>query len=98
MFTMRMPADVREACQQHMCVINDPLGQFHSPASSDHYLHFKIIVFCSILKSTDVRTTCVKTKITTSRDYGWAEWINIHTDPHSMIYDTQALHLFTNTK
>ena len=32
-------------------VINDPLGQTHNPASSDHYFHMKIVVFCKILKS-----------------------------------------------
>ena len=37
------------------CVINDPLGQTHSPTSSDHYFHATFILFCDILK-TDVRT------------------------------------------
>ena len=34
-----------------MCVINDPLGQIHSSASSDHYSHMKFVLFCEILKS-----------------------------------------------
>ena len=33
--------------------INDPLGQTNSPASSDHYFHLKIVVFCMILKNGD---------------------------------------------
>ena len=46
--------------EQDMCAINDPLGQTHSPASSDHYFHSKIVLFCEILKSGDRRTdtTC----------------------------------------
>ena len=32
-------------------VINDPLGQTHNPANSDHYSNLKIILFCAILKS-----------------------------------------------
>ena len=33
-------------------VINDPLGQTHSPpAGSDHHFHLKIILFLEILKS-----------------------------------------------
>ena len=41
--------------KQNMCAINDPLGQPHSPASSDHYSHLKIVLFCVILKSEDGR-------------------------------------------
>ena len=33
---------------RHVC---DPLGQTHSPASSDHYSHLKVVLFCAILKS-----------------------------------------------
>ena len=45
-------------------VINDPLGQSHSSASSDNNIYFKIVLFCSILKSGKwERTTCVKTVI-----------------------------------
>ena len=29
-----------------MSAIYDPLGQIHSPASSDHYSHLKIVLFC----------------------------------------------------
>ena len=38
-----------------MCAINDPLGQTHSPASSDHYSHLKVVLFCDILKGEDRR-------------------------------------------
>ena len=45
-----------------MWVINDPLGQAHSTANSDHYSQFKFALFCfaRILKSADGRTdtTC----------------------------------------
>ena len=34
-----------------MCAINDPLGQTHSPASSEHFFRFKFV-----LKSGDRRT------------------------------------------
>ena len=34
-------------------VINDPLGQTHNPAGSDHYFHLKIVLFREILKSGD---------------------------------------------
>ena len=37
------------------CVINDPLGQTHSPTTIDHYFQ-ATIVFCHILKSGDGRT------------------------------------------
>ena len=40
---------------QNMCVINDPLGQTHSPASVDHYSHWKFVLFREILKSGDGR-------------------------------------------
>ena len=54
------------------CVINDP----HSPSSSDHYLYFKIVLFCLVLKCGDGRMTCEKTMITTGRNCGSPEWIN----------------------
>ena len=54
-----------------MCAINDPLGQTHSPASSDH---LKFVLFWEIL--TDVHTPFVEIVITTGRDYGSASWIN----------------------
>ena len=44
---------------QDKCVVNDPLGQTHSPTSSDHsdhYLHATFVLFCNILKSGDRRT------------------------------------------
>ena len=43
-----------------MCAINDPLGQTHSPASSDHFSRLKVVLFCEILKNYDGRTdnTC----------------------------------------
>ena len=31
------------------CVINDPLGQTHSPTSSDLYFHVTFVLFCDIL-------------------------------------------------
>ena len=59
-----------------MCAINDPLTQTLSPASSDHYSHLKIVLFCEVLKSedgrTDVRTPRAKIVITTIRDCGSA--------------------------
>ena len=58
-----------------MCVVNDPLGQTHIPASSGHYFQLKLVMFCAILKSGDGRTTCVKRVITTVRDCGSTEWI-----------------------
>ena len=52
-----------------MCDINDPLGQSHSPASSDHYSRLKMVLFCEILKCrdgrTDGQTTRAKIVITT---------------------------------
>ena len=33
-----------------MCAINDPSGQIHSPASSDHYSCLKIVLFCDVLE------------------------------------------------
>ena len=29
-----------------MCVVNDPLDQTHSPASSNNYFHLKLALFC----------------------------------------------------
>ena len=51
-------------------VINDPLGQTHSHAGSEHCF----LLFCC--GSTDGRTTCAKTMIPSGRDFGLAEWIN----------------------
>ena len=44
-------------------VINDPLGQTHSLASSEHY--FLCLVLLHLKVGTYVRTTCVKTMIVT---------------------------------
>ena len=52
---------------------NDPLGQSHSLASSEHCFHLKFLL--KKWARTDIRTTCVKTIITTGRDCGSAEWI-----------------------
>ena len=58
-------------------VINDPLGQTHSHASSEHC--FLLFCFSRFEKwgRTYVRTTCAKTMIPTGRDFGLAEWINM---------------------
>ena len=60
-----------------MSAINDPLGQTHSPASSDHYSHLKIVLFNEILKRgrTDGRTDGPRAKIGTTA-CGSALWIN----------------------
>ena len=57
-------------------VINDPLGQTHSHASSEHC--FLLFCFSRFEKwgRTYGRTTCAKTIILTGRDFGLAEWIN----------------------
>ena len=39
-----------------MRIINDPLGQTHSPASSYHFFHLNLVLFCEILKSGEGRT------------------------------------------
>ena len=36
-----------------MCAINDPPGQTQSPASSDHFSHFKFLLVFEIFKSGD---------------------------------------------
>ena len=51
-----------------MCAISDPLGQTHSPSSSDHYSHLKMILFCEIFKRGDGRTPREELVITT---VGW---------------------------
>ena len=57
-------------------VINDPLGQPHSQASSEHC--FLLFWFSRFEKwgRTHGRTTCAKTMIPTDRDFGSASWIN----------------------
>ena len=42
--------------EQDKSANNDPLGLTHSPASSDHYSHLRVVLFCEILKSGDRRT------------------------------------------
>ena len=43
--------------RQDMSAINDPLGQTHSPASSDHYSHLKVVVLRDFEKwGADVHT------------------------------------------
>ena len=43
--------------KEDICIINDPLGQTHSPTScSDHYFHATFVLFRDILKSGDGRT------------------------------------------
>ena len=54
--------------------INYPLGKTQCPGSSDHYSNLKVVLFCEILKSGDVRLG--KIVITTACDYGSASWIN----------------------
>ena len=39
--------------KRQVCVINDPLGQTQSLASSDFYFILKFVLFCDILKSGD---------------------------------------------
>ena len=48
-------------------VINDPLSQTHSLASSDHCFRFKLVWFCKVGTNvrTCERTTCAKSIITT---------------------------------
>ena len=58
-------------------VINDPLGQTHSLASSEHCYRLKFVLFWQLgtYWRTYERTTCAKTMITTGRYCGLAEWI-----------------------
>ena len=79
-FFFQFSISKKNRLQEDMSAINDPLGQTHSPASSDHYSHLKVVLFCEILKSpdgrTDGRTPRAKIVITTGRDCGSASWIN----------------------
>ena len=53
------------------CVtINDPLGQTHSPASSNHYSYLKIVLVRKIFVLTDVKKPRAKIVITTGRAKG----------------------------
>ena len=57
-------------------VINNPLGQTHSHANSEHWF----LLFCFARFEKWGRygwTTWAKTMIPTGRDFGLAEWINI---------------------
>ena len=61
------------------CVINDPLGQTHSLASSEHCFVLNLFCFEKWGRTdADVRTDdmCTKTMIPTGLDCGLAEWIN----------------------
>ena len=72
-------------------VINDPLGQTHSHAISEHC--FLMFCFARIWKvGTDGGTTCAITIIPTGRDFGLAEWINICINL-SQSQSTNQLHL-----
>ena len=62
-------------------VINDPLGLTQSPHSSDHYFHFKMILFGAILKSGDGQTDGNVWKqwpLQAVIDCWSAMWIKIH--------------------
>ena len=60
-------------------VINDPLGQTHSHASSEHCFLLFCLARFEKWGRTYGRTTCAETIIPTGRDFGLAEWIkNIH--------------------
>ena len=50
---------------RHVCAINDPLGQTHSPTNSDHYFYLKFVLICEVLISGDGQTYGVQTVITT---------------------------------
>ena len=54
------------------------------------YFQAAFVLFCDILKSGDVQTTCVQTMIPTGRDFGSDEWINktgIVSDPLGQPYN-----------
>ena len=59
-----------------MCVINDPLGQTHSPAMSAHYSRLYFVLLCKIMNSGEWQkdehtdNTCEN-----SDHYGSASWI-----------------------
>ena len=66
-------------------VINDPLGQTHSPDSSDHYSHLKFVLFSGILKSGNGRidTTWKNSdhylpSMSRPRGSTWQESLTIH--------------------
>ena len=54
-----------------MCVINEKLGQTHSPASSDRYFHLRFVLFCEILKSGDERTDGSTDTTCENSDHCW---------------------------
>ena len=58
-------------------VINDPLGQPHSPASSKHYFHLMICLFYQIFHIClpEVRNMCINIMITTGHNWESATWI-----------------------
>ena len=63
-------------------VINDPLGQTHSNASSEHCF----LLFCFSRFEKWGRTD--GTMIPTGRDFGLAEWINWPTKPRTKMWST----------
>ena len=75
---------LREIKKNKTGAINDPLGQTHSIASSEHGFHCFVLLdfekwdgFVSLdFEKWDGRTTCAETMIPTGRDCGLAEWIN----------------------
>ena len=66
-----------------MRVINDPLGQTHSPANNDHYSSLNFVLFCEIFKigdrltdgRTDRQTDNSKNSDHYRRECGSASWI-----------------------
>ena len=55
-------------------VVNDPLGQTHSHASSEHC--FLLFCFSRFEKWRRTDNMCEKTMIPTGSDFGLVEWIN----------------------
>ena len=86
--------------------INDPLGQTHSPTSSDCYSRLKFVLFCDILKSNTYRRHA-KIVITTCLDCGsglvdqkegtkwWGE--NPHLSIHSKRVSSRGNYLITSS-
>ena len=59
--------------------VTDPLGQIYNPASSDHYSHLKVVMFCEFRKVrmnvwTDVWTDTTQENSDHYRPY--RPWIN----------------------
>ena len=64
----------RKKPRQNIYAINDPLGQTHSPASSNHYSHLQVALFWKMRTKGRTDTTWEK-MINTGRDCGSASWI-----------------------